>query len=210
MLDITCGLAGWRLAAAAPLESPDDSAGSGGARLTFRLAGGLAQLTLLLRAPGDAHEQILLWFVSKIQIIVGQFVNQHAVWCPVASWPQLLALAVHCCAALLAADTLANWCRMCCRGCGRRKLQLPGGGRGCRRRAAAAAWPRRSRHWRRSRGCAAVDKASSETHQGHAFPILTDWELLWLHPALLRPRATAGLQYWNTAILPHVVSRLLS
>jgi hypothetical protein len=55
MLDITRGLAGWRLVAASTPECPPDSDSPDAAVLAFQLAGGLAQLTLTL-CPADAGE----------------------------------------------------------------------------------------------------------------------------------------------------------
>lgn len=52
VLDITCGLAGWRLVSAAAQDSPD---GGEGAQLSFRLAGSLATLSATLW-PADSAE----------------------------------------------------------------------------------------------------------------------------------------------------------
>lgn len=53
MLDITRGLAGWRLVAASTPECPADGVSPTAAVLAFQLASGLARLTVTLR-PADA------------------------------------------------------------------------------------------------------------------------------------------------------------
>lgn len=55
MLDITRGLAGWRLVAASTPESPAGGETPTAAVLAFQLAGGLARLTVTLRPAGAAE-----------------------------------------------------------------------------------------------------------------------------------------------------------
>jgi hypothetical protein len=55
MLDITRGLAGWRLMAASTLDTPADSGSPVAAVLAFQLAGGLAKLTLTLHPAGSSE-----------------------------------------------------------------------------------------------------------------------------------------------------------
>lgn len=52
LLDITCGLAGWRMTSADPV---DDTEPAAGCAMSFRLAGGLARLSVTLRPPGGTH-----------------------------------------------------------------------------------------------------------------------------------------------------------
>ena len=61
MLDITRGLAGWRLVAASTPECPADGVSPTAAVLAFQLASGLARLTVTLRpAEGAAVAQAVL------------------------------------------------------------------------------------------------------------------------------------------------------
>jgi hypothetical protein len=79
MLEITRGLAGWRLVAASTPQSPPDGDAPSAAVLAFQLAGGLAKLTLTLRPAGgdegtelNATAEMLACHASAVSALLGR------------------------------------------------------------------------------------------------------------------------------------------